>query len=177
MIFGVLTCDTMEQVCTAALPVPLLLPLPCLACCLAPLCTAVKSATARSTPSSAPSDPSAPVLPVLLVLPVLPVIPVLPVLPVLPELPVLPVHRVHQVRPSLSSFMVCVQHLVCSKLCWPWRLQRPMDGGLRISQALDRAGGKVGNKGGEAAMTAIEMGNLMRQLRADGKAAPVSRRA
>jgi 6,7-dimethyl-8-ribityllumazine synthase len=38
-------------------------------------------------------------------------------------------------------------------------------------QALDRAGGKVGNKGGEAAATAIEMGNLMRSLRAAGNAA------
>ncbi len=39
-------------------------------------------------------------------------------------------------------------------------------------QALDRAGGKVGNKGGEAAITAIEMANLMTSLRADGLAAP-----
>jgi 6,7-dimethyl-8-ribityllumazine synthase len=38
-------------------------------------------------------------------------------------------------------------------------------------QALDRAGGKVGNKGGEAAVTAIEMGSLLRDLRAEGKAA------
>jgi hypothetical protein len=38
-------------------------------------------------------------------------------------------------------------------------------------QALDRAGGKVGNKGGEAAITAIEMANLMGSLRADGLAA------
>lgn len=38
-------------------------------------------------------------------------------------------------------------------------------------QALDRAGGKVGNKGGEAAVTAVEMGSLMRTLRAEGKAA------
>lgn len=40
-----------------------------------------------------------------------------------------------------------------------------------MEQALDRAGGKVGNKGGEAAVTAVEMGNLMRTLRAEGKAA------
>ena len=32
-------------------------------------------------------------------------------------------------------------------------------------QALERAGGKVGNKGYEAALTAIEMVNLLRQLR------------
>ena len=38
-------------------------------------------------------------------------------------------------------------------------------------QALDRAGGKVGNKGGEAAITAIEMANLMSSLRDDGLAA------
>jgi 6,7-dimethyl-8-ribityllumazine synthase len=41
-----------------------------------------------------------------------------------------------------------------------------------LLQALDRAGGKVGNKGGEAAITAIEMANLMSSLRADGLAAP-----
>ena len=38
-------------------------------------------------------------------------------------------------------------------------------------QALDRAGGKVGNKGSEAAVTAVEMGGLMRDLRAAGIAA------
>lgn len=43
---------------------------------------------------------------------------------------------------------------------------------VRCLQALDRAGGKVGNKGGEAAITAIEMANLMSSLRADGLAAP-----
>jgi 6,7-dimethyl-8-ribityllumazine synthase len=35
-----------------------------------------------------------------------------------------------------------------------------------VKQAEDRAGGKGGNKGYEAAMTAIEMANLLRQLRA-----------
>ncbi|KAI7837438.1 hypothetical protein COHA_008696 [Chlorella ohadii] len=40
-----------------------------------------------------------------------------------------------------------------------------------MEQALDRAGGKVGNKGGEAAVTAVEMGSLLRTLRAEGKAA------
>jgi hypothetical protein len=39
-------------------------------------------------------------------------------------------------------------------------------------QALDRAGGKVGNKGGEAAITAIEMANLMADLQGEGLAAP-----
>ncbi len=33
-----------------------------------------------------------------------------------------------------------------------------------LEQAMDRAGGKSGNKGFEAAMTAIEMANLRRQL-------------
>jgi 6,7-dimethyl-8-ribityllumazine synthase len=33
-------------------------------------------------------------------------------------------------------------------------------------QAIDRAGGKSGNKGFDAAMTAIEMANLLQQLRA-----------
>jgi 6,7-dimethyl-8-ribityllumazine synthase len=34
-----------------------------------------------------------------------------------------------------------------------------------FEQAIDRAGGKSGNKGFDAAMTAIEMANLMRMLR------------
>lgn len=38
-----------------------------------------------------------------------------------------------------------------------------------MEQALDRAGGKLGNKGGEAAATAIEMGNLMKKLGSEGK--------
>ena len=40
-----------------------------------------------------------------------------------------------------------------------------------MEQALDRAGGKVGNKGGEAAATAIETASELKQLRNDGKAA------
>ena len=51
------------------------------------------------------------------------------------------------------------------RLIWPPRLSPPPP------QALDRAGGKVGNKGGEAAVTAVEMGSLLRTLRAEGKAA------
>ena len=35
-----------------------------------------------------------------------------------------------------------------------------------IEQAIDRAGTKMGNKGGEAATTAIEMVNLLRALEA-----------
>lgn len=35
-----------------------------------------------------------------------------------------------------------------------------------LEQAIDRAGAKSGNKGFDAAMTAIEMANLMRELRA-----------
>jgi 6,7-dimethyl-8-ribityllumazine synthase len=34
-----------------------------------------------------------------------------------------------------------------------------------LEQAIDRAGAKSGNKGAEAAITAIEMANLMRRLR------------
>ncbi len=34
-----------------------------------------------------------------------------------------------------------------------------------LEQAIDRAGAKGGNKGFDAAMTAVEMANLMRQLR------------
>jgi 6,7-dimethyl-8-ribityllumazine synthase len=39
-----------------------------------------------------------------------------------------------------------------------------------MEQALDRAGGKVGNKGGEAAVTAIETASVLKQLRSQGKA-------
>ena len=35
-----------------------------------------------------------------------------------------------------------------------------------VEQAVDRAGAKHGNKGFDAAMTAIEMANLLRQVRA-----------
>jgi 6,7-dimethyl-8-ribityllumazine synthase len=34
-----------------------------------------------------------------------------------------------------------------------------------VEQAIDRAGGKSGNKGFDAAMTAVEMADLMRRLR------------
>ena len=34
-----------------------------------------------------------------------------------------------------------------------------------VEQAIDRAGAKSGNKGFDAAMTAIEMANLLRRLR------------
>jgi 6,7-dimethyl-8-ribityllumazine synthase len=37
-----------------------------------------------------------------------------------------------------------------------------------VEQAIDRAGAKSGNKGFDAAVTAIEMANLMRTLRSDG---------
>jgi len=37
-----------------------------------------------------------------------------------------------------------------------------------LEQAIDRAGAKGGNKGFDAAMTAIEMANLMRALRQAG---------
>ena len=35
-----------------------------------------------------------------------------------------------------------------------------------LEQAMDRAGGKAGNKGADAASTAIEMANLLKKLRA-----------
>ena len=38
-----------------------------------------------------------------------------------------------------------------------------------LEQAIDRAGAKGGNKGFDAAMTAIEMANLTRELRSSGK--------
>lgn len=37
-------------------------------------------------------------------------------------------------------------------------------------QALDRTGGKVGNKGGEAALTAVETATLLAKLKKEGKA-------
>lgn len=37
-----------------------------------------------------------------------------------------------------------------------------------LEQALERAGAKAGNKGFDAAMSAVEMGNLMRRLRGAG---------
>mmetsp|Transcript_5910 Transcript_5910/g.16889 ORF Transcript_5910/g.16889 Transcript_5910/m.16889 type:complete len:242 (+) Transcript_5910:146-871(+) len=40
-----------------------------------------------------------------------------------------------------------------------------------MEQAQDRAGGKTGNKGAEAAITAIEMANVLRDLRGKGLAA------
>ncbi|CAG9463841.1 unnamed protein product [Pedinophyceae sp. YPF-701] len=40
-----------------------------------------------------------------------------------------------------------------------------------MEQAQDRAGGKVGNKGYEAGVTAIEMSSLLNSLREDGMAA------
>jgi 6,7-dimethyl-8-ribityllumazine synthase len=33
-----------------------------------------------------------------------------------------------------------------------------------VDQAMDRAGGKAGNKGADAALVALEMLNLLRQL-------------
>jgi 6,7-dimethyl-8-ribityllumazine synthase len=36
-----------------------------------------------------------------------------------------------------------------------------------VEQAVDRAGAKSGNKGFDAAMTAIEMANLLRRLRTE----------
>jgi 6,7-dimethyl-8-ribityllumazine synthase len=38
-----------------------------------------------------------------------------------------------------------------------------------VEQAIDRAGAKSGNKGFDAAMTAIEMANLLRRLREPSK--------
>ncbi|GIL47992.1 hypothetical protein Vafri_4717 [Volvox africanus] len=40
-----------------------------------------------------------------------------------------------------------------------------------LEQALDRTGGKVGNKGGEAALTAIETASVLSKLRSEEKAA------
>ena len=40
------------------------------------------------------------------------------------------------------------------------------DRGVLVAEAIDRAGAKSGNKGFDAAMTAMEMANLLRRLRA-----------
>lgn len=37
-----------------------------------------------------------------------------------------------------------------------------------MDQALDRAGGKAGNKGQEATLAALEMANLLREMKASG---------
>jgi 6,7-dimethyl-8-ribityllumazine synthase len=37
-----------------------------------------------------------------------------------------------------------------------------------LEQAIDRAGAKSGNKGFDAAITAIEMANLLKQIRPSG---------
>ncbi len=44
-----------------------------------------------------------------------------------------------------------------------------------LEQAVNRAGAKAGNKGFEAAVTAVEMANLLRQLPADGEKPPKRR--
>ncbi len=44
-----------------------------------------------------------------------------------------------------------------------------------LEQAINRAGGKAGNKGFEAAVTAIEMANLMKNLPINGNASPKRR--
>ncbi len=41
-----------------------------------------------------------------------------------------------------------------------------------VLQALDRAGGKAGNKGYEAAVTAIETANVLKSLAQQGFVAP-----
>jgi len=44
-----------------------------------------------------------------------------------------------------------------------------------LEQAVNRAGGKAGNKGFEAAVTAVEMANLMKKLPTDGTTSPKRR--
>ncbi len=46
-----------------------------------------------------------------------------------------------------------------------------------MEQALERAGGKVGNKGSDAALAAIEMVNVLKQLRATDSSPPGERGA
>jgi 6,7-dimethyl-8-ribityllumazine synthase len=43
-----------------------------------------------------------------------------------------------------------------------------------LEQAIERAGTKAGNKGADAALTALEMANLLRELQAGGQAAGVT---
>ena len=58
-------------------------------------------------------------------------------------------------------------------MAWVLQTSNKFSLGDGTLQALDRAGGKTGNKGGEAAVTAIEMANLLKTLRSEGKAADV----
>jgi 6,7-dimethyl-8-ribityllumazine synthase len=44
-----------------------------------------------------------------------------------------------------------------------------------LEQAVERAGSKAGNKGAEAALSAIELVNLLKQLPAPGKGKPLTR--
>jgi 6,7-dimethyl-8-ribityllumazine synthase len=46
-----------------------------------------------------------------------------------------------------------------------------------LEQAVDRAGLKSGNKGFEAAMTAVEMANLLRKIDAGSAPAPPRKRS
>jgi 6,7-dimethyl-8-ribityllumazine synthase len=43
-----------------------------------------------------------------------------------------------------------------------------------LEQAIERAGTKAGNKGADAALTALEMANLLRELQAGGQTAGVT---
>ena len=58
--------------------------------------------------------------------------------------------------------------LVLTQAAMPQRAMQLLN--ASVLQAMDRAGGKAGNKGGEAAVTAIEMANLLQNLREEGKA-------
>jgi 6,7-dimethyl-8-ribityllumazine synthase len=49
-----------------------------------------------------------------------------------------------------------------ARMCAAGRVRRADD--RHVEQATDRAGGKDGNKGADAALTAIEMANLLRRL-------------
>ncbi len=57
---------------------------------------------------------------------------------------------------------------ICCRKCTDQAQQHNV---LCRAQAMDRAGGKVGNKGGEAAVTAIETASLLQMLREKGLAA------
>lgn len=45
-----------------------------------------------------------------------------------------------------------------------------------LQQAFDRAGGKLGNRGRDAARSAVEMANLLRAIRAESKKEPAFKR-
>ncbi|MGC8487083.1 MAG: 6,7-dimethyl-8-ribityllumazine synthase, partial [Clostridia bacterium] len=75
------------------------------------------------------------------------------------------------VRGDTPHFDYVAQHSTAGVAALNARGQAPVILGIltcdTMEQARDRAGGKAGNKGGEAALTAVEMADLRRRLTGD----------